>query len=200
MSAPKPIVTRNERKPPCPAPVHPTVSRSTAPSRSSLGANRGFGRAMVKELLDRGAAKVYATSRSPQQQGGQRVIPLVLDDIRAELETNLFGVICVARAVEPVLARHESRAMVNRPVGAVAAFVWYGLRHFQSRRVVSDQLDARAAARIGHDSDRASVARGDRRPPSAPTPCQQACRRTVKRGPRSALTGSLPAVAVWREL
>jgi nucleoside-diphosphate-sugar epimerase len=29
------------------------------------GGNRGFGRAMVEELLDRGAAKVYATARSP---------------------------------------------------------------------------------------------------------------------------------------
>ena len=32
------------------------------------GGNRGFGRAMVQELLDRGAAKVYATSRSPQRR------------------------------------------------------------------------------------------------------------------------------------
>jgi 3-oxoacyl-ACP reductase-like protein len=28
------------------------------------GGNRGFGRAVVDELLERGAAKVYATSRS----------------------------------------------------------------------------------------------------------------------------------------
>ena len=28
------------------------------------GGNRGFGRALVDELLERGAAKVYATSRS----------------------------------------------------------------------------------------------------------------------------------------
>jgi NAD(P)-dependent dehydrogenase (short-subunit alcohol dehydrogenase family) len=115
------------------------------------GGNRGFGRAMVRELLDRGAAKVYATSRSPQPQTDARVVPLVLDvtddesvaaaaraaadvsivvssagvllrtavleaplaDIQAELETNLFGIIRVARAFAPVLARHPSSSLVN---------------------------------------------------------------------------------------
>ncbi len=43
------------------------------------GGNRGFGRAMVEELLDRGAAKVYATSRSSQPRGDERVIPLAVD-------------------------------------------------------------------------------------------------------------------------
>ena len=108
------------------------------------GGNRGFGRAMVHELLDRGAAKVYATSRSPQPQTDSRIVPLVLDvtdddsvaaaaraaadvsivvnnaglslrtpvleapldEIRAELETNLFGTIRVARAFAPILARN----------------------------------------------------------------------------------------------
>lgn len=115
------------------------------------GGNRGFGRAMVEELLDRGAAKVYATSRSPQPRGDERVIPLVVDvgddrsvaaaaeaaadvsivvnnagislntpvldaplsDIRAELDTNLFGLIRVAREFAPVLARHPSSSLVN---------------------------------------------------------------------------------------
>jgi NAD(P)-dependent dehydrogenase (short-subunit alcohol dehydrogenase family) len=43
------------------------------------GGNRGFGRAIVEELLDRGAAKVYATSRSPQPSHDERIVPLVLD-------------------------------------------------------------------------------------------------------------------------
>ncbi len=115
------------------------------------GGNRGFGRAMVQELLDRGAAKVYATSRSPQTPQDPRIVPLVLDvaddrsvaaaaraaddvsivvnnagvllrtpvleapldDIRAELETNLFGIIRVARAFAPALGRHPRSAMVN---------------------------------------------------------------------------------------
>jgi NAD(P)-dependent dehydrogenase (short-subunit alcohol dehydrogenase family) len=115
------------------------------------GGNRGFGHAMVEELLHRGAAKVYATSRSPRPQTDDRIVPLVLDvtdddsvtaaaraaadvsivvnnagvllrtpvleapldDIRAELETNLFGPIRVARAFAPALARHPSSSLVN---------------------------------------------------------------------------------------
>ena len=115
------------------------------------GGNRGFGRAIVQELLDRGAAKVYATSRSRYTPQDTRIVPLVLDvtdddsvaaaaeaaadvsivvnnagillrtplleapldDIRAELETNLFGTIRIARAFAPVLARHPSSSLVN---------------------------------------------------------------------------------------
>jgi len=45
------------------------------------GGNRGFGRALVDELLQRGAVKVYATSRlpQPQPQRDDRIVPLVLD-------------------------------------------------------------------------------------------------------------------------
>ena len=44
------------------------------------GGHRGFGRALVNELLSRGAARVYATSRSAQLDvADPRVIPLVLD-------------------------------------------------------------------------------------------------------------------------
>jgi NAD(P)-dependent dehydrogenase (short-subunit alcohol dehydrogenase family) len=117
------------------------------------GGNRGFGRALVDELLERGAAKVYATSRSaqPQPQRDERIVPLILDvagdssvaaavqaapdvsilvnnagislatpvlkaplsDIHDELETNLFGIIRVARAFAPVLAEHPQSSMVN---------------------------------------------------------------------------------------
>ncbi|MFT4307406.1 MAG: SDR family NAD(P)-dependent oxidoreductase, partial [Microbacterium sp.] len=45
------------------------------------GANRGIGRQFVLELLDRGAAKVYATARRPDaiDVDDPRVIPLRLD-------------------------------------------------------------------------------------------------------------------------
>jgi NAD(P)-dependent dehydrogenase (short-subunit alcohol dehydrogenase family) len=36
-----------------------------------------------------------------------------IDDIQRELETNLFGMIRVSRAFAPVLARHDSSALVN---------------------------------------------------------------------------------------
>jgi NAD(P)-dependent dehydrogenase (short-subunit alcohol dehydrogenase family) len=117
------------------------------------GGNRGFGRALVDELLERGAAKVYATSRSaqPGPQRDNRIVPLMLDvagdssvaavaqaapdvsivvnnagvslatpvldaplfAIRDELETNLFGIIRVARAFAPVLAEQPRSSMVN---------------------------------------------------------------------------------------
>jgi NAD(P)-dependent dehydrogenase (short-subunit alcohol dehydrogenase family) len=126
------------------------------------GGNRGLGRAIVDELLERGAAKVYATSRSPLPQRDERIVPLVLDvaddasvsaaalaapdvsivvnnagislgtpvldaplaDMRAELETNLFGVIRVARAFAPALARHPSSALVN--VLSVLSWISFG--------------------------------------------------------------------------
>ena len=125
------------------------------------GGHRGFGRAMVNELLERGAEKVYATSRSTQPQRDERVLPLVVDvtdstsvtaaansapdvsivissagialgtplldaplaDIRAELETNLFGLIRVARAFAPALGRHPTSSLVN----VLSAASWLAL-------------------------------------------------------------------------
>jgi NAD(P)-dependent dehydrogenase (short-subunit alcohol dehydrogenase family) len=123
------------------------------------GGNRGFGRALVNELLARGAAKVYATSRTAHPTRDERIVPLVLDvsddesvaaaaneapdvsivvnnaglsmrtsvldspfeDVRSELETNLFGTIRVARAFAPVLARHDSSALIN----VLSVLSWY---------------------------------------------------------------------------
>ena len=43
------------------------------------GANRGIGRALVKEALHRGAKRVYAAARVPLQIADERVTPLTLD-------------------------------------------------------------------------------------------------------------------------
>ena len=43
------------------------------------GSNRGIGKAFVQALLDRGAAKVYATARTPLSYDDPRVVPLALD-------------------------------------------------------------------------------------------------------------------------
>lgn len=43
------------------------------------GANRGIGRALVEEALQRGAQRVYAGTRGPLQHSDQRVTPLTLD-------------------------------------------------------------------------------------------------------------------------
>jgi NAD(P)-dependent dehydrogenase (short-subunit alcohol dehydrogenase family) len=43
------------------------------------GANGGIGTELVRAALDRGAAKVYATARSPRTWDDERIVPLVLD-------------------------------------------------------------------------------------------------------------------------
>lgn len=55
------------------------------------GANGGIGSAFVSEALARGAAKVYASARSPREWDDERVVPLTLDvtdpaSIRAAVE------------------------------------------------------------------------------------------------------------------
>ena len=43
------------------------------------GANGGLGREFVRQSLERGAAKVYAAARKPQEWDDPRVVPLALD-------------------------------------------------------------------------------------------------------------------------
>ena len=43
------------------------------------GANGGLGTEFVRQALDRGAAKVYASARTPKDWGDDRVVPLALD-------------------------------------------------------------------------------------------------------------------------
>lgn len=43
------------------------------------GANGGIGTEFVKEALHRGAAKVYATARTPRSWDDERIVPLALD-------------------------------------------------------------------------------------------------------------------------
>lgn len=43
------------------------------------GANGGLGTEFVRQALERGATKVYATARSPKQWDDDRVVPLALD-------------------------------------------------------------------------------------------------------------------------
>jgi NAD(P)-dependent dehydrogenase (short-subunit alcohol dehydrogenase family) len=43
------------------------------------GANGGLGTEFVRQALERGAAKVYATARTPRTWDDERVVPLVLD-------------------------------------------------------------------------------------------------------------------------
>lgn len=48
------------------------------------GGQRGLGKAIVEEVLQRGAAKVYATARAPRPSDDPRVVSLALDVTDAE--------------------------------------------------------------------------------------------------------------------
>jgi len=43
------------------------------------GANGGLGREFVKQFLERGASKVYASARNPREWNDPRIVPIVLD-------------------------------------------------------------------------------------------------------------------------
>ncbi|MDX2543653.1 SDR family oxidoreductase [Streptomyces sp. WI04-05B] len=127
------------------------------------GANGGIGTHFVHEALARGAAKVYATARSPRTWGDERIVPLTLDvtdrasidaavaaaadvtalinnagaippsaslldvteaDIRANMETNFFGPVLLARAFTPVLAAKKGAVLVD--VHSVASWYAFG--------------------------------------------------------------------------
>ncbi|MFF7549411.1 SDR family oxidoreductase [Streptomyces canus] len=127
------------------------------------GANGGLGTHFVHDALARGAAKVYATARSPRAWDDERIVPLTLDvtdsasidaavaaapdvtvlinnagaippsaslldvseaDIRANMETNFFGPVLLARAFAPILAATSRSVLVD--VHSVASWYAFG--------------------------------------------------------------------------
>ncbi|MFE2217367.1 SDR family oxidoreductase [Streptomyces canus] len=127
------------------------------------GANGGLGTHFVHDALARGAAKVYATARSPRAWDDERIVPLTLDvtdpasidaavaaapdvtvlvnnagaippnaslldvteaDIRANMETNFFGPVLLARAFAPILAATSESVLVD--VHSVASWYAFG--------------------------------------------------------------------------
>ena len=68
------------------------------------GANGGLGREFVGQALDRGAAKVYASARSPREWDDNRIVPIALDvtddrSIRAAAELASDTTIVINNAV-----------------------------------------------------------------------------------------------------
>jgi NAD(P)-dependent dehydrogenase (short-subunit alcohol dehydrogenase family) len=124
------------------------ISGSTA---LVTGTSRGLGRHFAQQLLERGATRVYATARRPEQvdlpgvevlaldvtdpasvaaaasaaadvtllvnnagvSAGQNLVTGDLDQIRLELDTNLYGTLSVIRAFAPVLAANGGGAILN---------------------------------------------------------------------------------------
>jgi NAD(P)-dependent dehydrogenase (short-subunit alcohol dehydrogenase family) len=143
------------------------------------GANRGMGREYIGQLLERGAAKVYAAARNPESVDATdpRVVALRLDvtdaasvaaagetasdvsvlinnagisratsvldadttNLRAELETNLFGPLALASAFADRIAE-RSGAIVN--VASILAWMPVGASYGVSKAAIANATDS----------------------------------------------------------
>jgi NAD(P)-dependent dehydrogenase (short-subunit alcohol dehydrogenase family) len=78
------------------------------------GANRGIGRALLEEALNRGAKRVYAGSRQPIAHSSERITPLTLDVTNAtQIERSVGSVesldILPAYAISSLYGTHGVR-------------------------------------------------------------------------------------------
>jgi short-subunit dehydrogenase len=114
------------------------------------GANRGLGREFARQLRERGAAKVYATSRagglditdpasiaraaaeSPDVtllinnagvSTGHNLITGDLAEIRREMDTHFWGTLHMIRAFAPILAANGGGAVLN----VLSALSWFSI-------------------------------------------------------------------------
>src|SRR5258708_12529505 len=95
------------------------------------GANRGIGRALVDEVLSRGASRVYAGTRTPLSHTDGRVVPLTLDvtdraQIRSAVEQVESLDILVSNAavslgadLHPPVIHHHLAANPSAPLHAL---------------------------------------------------------------------------------
>ena len=69
------------------------------------GSNRGIGRALVEEALNRGAKQVYAGTRTPWAHPDGRVTPLTLDVTNAaQIQRAVYeGNLSMSSSIMPVL-------------------------------------------------------------------------------------------------
>lgn len=85
------------------------------------GANGGLGEEFVAQALDRGAAKVYATARTPREWSDPRVVPLALD------VTSVASVAAAASAAPDVtvvvnnagISRRDDNSLLTSPESTV---------------------------------------------------------------------------------
>jgi NAD(P)-dependent dehydrogenase (short-subunit alcohol dehydrogenase family) len=81
------------------------------------GANRGIGRALLEEALNRGAGRVYAATRGPFEHPDERVVRLAVD------VTDQAGIEAAARAVDrlDILINNAGMAVLGDDLGDRAA-------------------------------------------------------------------------------
>jgi NAD(P)-dependent dehydrogenase (short-subunit alcohol dehydrogenase family) len=87
------------------------------------GANGGLGEQFVRQALERGAAKVYATARSPRDWGDDRVVGLALDvtddaSVAAAADAARDTTIVVNNAG---ITRRDENSLLTSPFEAVRA-------------------------------------------------------------------------------
>ncbi len=112
------------------------------------GANRGLGREFARQLRERGAAKVYATSRAAglditdteavrEAAAGAGDVTLLINnagvstghnlvtgdlaEIRREMDTHFWGTLHMVRAFAPILAANGGGAVLN----VLSALSWF---------------------------------------------------------------------------
>src|ERR1700694_2185781 len=95
------------------------------------GGQRGLGKAIVAELLERGAAKVYATARAPKPNEDPRVVSVAL----ALPDADRAGV-----RADP--GPQRGRSPRRHPFGVFLGRWLGGIRRLQGGVLVSNQLPA----------------------------------------------------------
>jgi len=79
------------------------------------GGQRGLGKAFVAELLERGAAKVYATARTPRPDDDPRIVPVALDVTDAASIAALAGL-----ATDVSIVINNAGALAAGPLTEIA--------------------------------------------------------------------------------
>jgi NAD(P)-dependent dehydrogenase (short-subunit alcohol dehydrogenase family) len=85
------------------------------------GANGGLGAEFVRQALQRGARRVYATARTPRQWDDDRVLPLALDVTSAESVAQVASVATDATIVINNAGTSGGRSLLTMPLDALRA-------------------------------------------------------------------------------
>jgi NAD(P)-dependent dehydrogenase (short-subunit alcohol dehydrogenase family) len=85
------------------------------------GANGGLGTELVRQALQRGARRVYATARTPRQWDDERVVPLALDVTSADSVAQAASVAADATIVINNAGATARGSLLTMPLDALRA-------------------------------------------------------------------------------